>query len=1307
MDTTKYKFQKLTPVRDTKLSVYADSLDYVFHDDDLKNIAITGPYSSGKSSMLETYKSANKDKRFIHISLAHFESVTSPSMDFNDNSQSLEVDKKNVKDKAYNQRFEADIKSVEGKILNQLIHQIDTKKIPQTHFKIKRPLSPKKMLGISAMFTIFITLLIFLFNRNAWIIFVNGISSCSFKLLLSPTTAEWFVIISIGTCALITFWGLFNLLKLQHNKNLFRKLSIQGNEVEIFENDDDSFFDKHLNEVLYLFQNTKADAIVFEDMDRYNSNQIFEKLREINYLLNNSANSINNKAKKKLKISQLEIKIKNKLFKKKSDNNYKTFRFFYLLRDDIFNSKDRTKFFDFIIPIVPVIDGANSYDKFIEYFKAGGILNSFDNSFLQELSIYIDDMRLLKNIYNEYLIYHDRIQLTELSCNKLLAMITYKNLFPRDFSELQLGKGFVFCLFINKENFIKAEVAKIEKRIGEIKCLLVNADQEQLLDLDELDALFLDENRRIYDVDGKESNEFSTRGNFIRAMKDNPDKVYSSSSYYGTNNGRQRFNIMSEFEKLLTVPKYLERKEIVETKTTMKKKQLHDELQQLDNRKKELESATLSEIIQINKDMALKVYSATYTDEINITHKYEDVKGSLYFPLIKYLVRNKHIDENYSDYMSYFYEQGISRIDQIFVRSVFDVEAKPFAYTLKDAALVASKISPRYYSQPEVLNFDLFAFLLQSQNENLHKLLQQLKNNHRIDFVLEFWRIGKEKKELFHNVNNVWPAIWQEISQANDIQEEDKNKYLVDTFYYSPHKDIKRMNIDDIITKHISTCSSFLAISEPKITLITDALDFLKVRFGAIDYNVSDKDLFNEIYSRNLYEIDQSMIFLVLQKMYQLHQNEDFYHRNYSLLLLRPDEPIVGYISDNMDTYISLVCSICSGKITDDQTNALAVINHPDVKQNQKENYINALVTEIEELKAVDDSRLWPSLLIQHHVPCSKENILIYYFDSENAFDAALTDFINTSETEKGLSYNGVVQSHGEDKSLAFYKSLLTNNALKDEKYTALLSTFGASYPKFTYEGIDDNKMLILINLKIIQMNSYNLTFIREKYASCRMSFILFNIDEYAQNAINESEGNFDFSELKELIKKKIADENMIRLLSFTNECISIAGINVSDAVKKHVLENNYCKDDLPWLVSNYEEESSEIKTVLFTLYIKEIAHIVHNCIKTPFSLLVALLQSSSILNKSELLTTQLRDLTQEQAIECFRVLKMGNLLTVFEGKWPSIEIDDTNTLILEIMKSKKWISSFAEDDNKPGYYRIRARRNIESQYALPNHPLQ
>lgn len=78
----------------------------------------------------------------------------------------------------------------------------------------------------------------------------------------------------------------YKLICTQKNKNVFRKLNLQGNEIEIFEESDDSYFDKYLNEVLYLFENAEADVIVFEDIDRFNANRIFERLREVNTLAN-------------------------------------------------------------------------------------------------------------------------------------------------------------------------------------------------------------------------------------------------------------------------------------------------------------------------------------------------------------------------------------------------------------------------------------------------------------------------------------------------------------------------------------------------------------------------------------------------------------------------------------------------------------------------------------------------------------------------------------------------------------------------------------------------------------------------------------------------------------------------------------------------------------------------------------------------------------------------------------------------------------------------------------------------------------
>jgi hypothetical protein len=202
-------------------------------------------------------------------------------------------------------------------------------------------------------------------------------------------------------------------------------------------------------------------------MDRYNANRIFERLREINTLINTQR-----KQRRKKPANMLFLH----LFRK--NVSYTPLRFFYLLRDDIFTTKDRTKFFDYIVPIVPVIDGSNSYDKLIEKFKDGGIYEKFDSHFLQKLSLYVDDMRLLLNIYNEFIVYESRINSTEQDWNKLLAMITYKNLFPYDFSELQLRRGYVHTVFSQKQIWIDkwekgpdALIASNRKKIDEVDFL--------------------------------------------------------------------------------------------------------------------------------------------------------------------------------------------------------------------------------------------------------------------------------------------------------------------------------------------------------------------------------------------------------------------------------------------------------------------------------------------------------------------------------------------------------------------------------------------------------------------------------------------------------------------------------------------------------------------------------------------------------------------------------------------------------------------------------------------------------------------
>ncbi|ORF22413.1 hypothetical protein BGI05_02140, partial [Snodgrassella alvi] len=410
---TKYEYQKLTPYTEVDLKESKKAFDHVFQHDDVRNIAISGAYGSGKSSLIESYEkylqttNTNRKpvRKFLHISLAHFRT---------ENNHLSEVLNKEANSKNENN----ELSILEAKILNQLIHQISAEQIPQSNFAVKRITSKRDLLAITVSSIIFLLFMLDIIFSATWKEFVLSLEYSGLKdLLLGLTTKIFLLSSAIWSMGLFAIF-LYYIIKIQKYKNIFRKLKFQGNEIEIVTESSDSFFDKYLNEVVYLFANADVDVIVFEDIDRFDNVRIFERLREINKLTNNQL----------------------KQYQKKET---KILRFFYLLRDDIFCTKDRTKFFDFIIPVVPVVDSSNSYDQLITILKIYIDGNKIENGFLEGISLYIDDMRLLKNICNEFHLYYSNINNNklELNANKMFAIIVYKNLFPLDFTLLQMNQG--------------------------------------------------------------------------------------------------------------------------------------------------------------------------------------------------------------------------------------------------------------------------------------------------------------------------------------------------------------------------------------------------------------------------------------------------------------------------------------------------------------------------------------------------------------------------------------------------------------------------------------------------------------------------------------------------------------------------------------------------------------------------------------------------------------------------------------------------------------------------------------------------
>lgn len=1263
MEETEYNFQKLTPDPNVKLEIYKDAIDFAFKHADILNIAISGPYGAGKSSIIESYKAQNSEKKFLHISLAHFESKVDNQhnevvLDQNANQQNKVVTNQDEnKSTCYKEE-----NTLEGKIINQLIHQIDPDKIQQTNFKIKRKINTWDIMKTSFFVMIFSILLAYTTFFENWVGYINSLPECCLKFLIEWTSGTGYRFLSGLICTMLLGCGLYSTLKLQANRSILKKVKLQGNEIEVFSHCEEAYFDKHLNEVLYLFENSGVDVIVFEDIDRYNTNQIFEKLREINGLLN---------------------------------KNTKKIRFFYLIRDDLFISKDRTKFFDFIIPIVPVMDSSNSYDQFIEHLQKGNLIKQLDNGFLQGLSLYIDDMRILKNIYNEFVIYNHRITDTELDKNKLLSIIVYKNIFPKDFSELHLGRGFVYNLFQQQSILANNKIDKINEDIKIREAKIAEINNELCLDIDELNALYFVPLRGSYlEVNGQSESQHKTRTEFVRALKSSTQNILYNDRY--NNIWANKSDIDQDFSRLKQNSEYVKRKKNIESKMAGEAEKLNEEIEKLKAERRIILESTVKNLI--NKDNINEVFNIVFKNEINEINEFKEIKGSPYFDLIKYLIRNGYLDETYADYMTYFYENSLSRNDKIFLRSITDQRAKEYTYRLKNFDLLLAKLKNVDFSKPEILNFDLLLYLLKEKSININYLTdiyRQLEKSENYNFIEQFFSINKSMALFIEDFNRICPNMCYKILQESNMIYDLKKLYVINTLYCSSKEELEKLNRDNGLKYFIAMDKIFLEVQQPRIDRIIDGLICLDVRFNWIDIDRANKELFNEIYNHNLYEININFIELLLKVFYKLEIDSDFKQRNYTLIKSQSNQPIIDYIENNLNLYLNLILENCEGCITDDEEIAESIINNENINQVYKERYIEYLKTIFSDINKISGIEQQGRLLERTLVEYNSDNILSYFCLQDKKIDDKLTHFINCGSGILKFNSEEIDNKFGENTTSNFYNAIVVCENLVNEKYETLLKLLNRHYKNFSKKNISTDKISILINLNIIRMNDQTLDFIRANYSSNLIEYIKFNISQYIKNIENEEKLNYN-EMLLLLDEKDISDDNKIALIDLTNKEISIANKNYSKNLKLKIIQDHFDSQDLALLLQLYPKADTQFRDTAKNIFIKNIDEIIENQYSMEFITLFDLIQETKIdLNiRQEVFSLYLSKFDKKQIKKCLTTLQMIDYLNLFEGKRPRFEINDINERILNVFKDKQWITDFDVDKKDNNFYRAIGRFN-------------
>ena len=1292
-------FYDLTPINDIELGIYEDAINFSLKNDKILNVAISGSYGSGKSSLLETYKKKHPEKKFLNISLTHFNSMENSG---NIKEKNKKVNNNNAGQDNLEENDNEKTKSLanvlEAKILNQMLHQISEKNIPLTDFKIKGKFSKLRLVLFTICILIFILSFFQIIFFKQWHNFIIGLYHMKFVYnILKKSTYPCFKLIS--GIILIAFSGIFiyKILKFQKTKNFLKKLNIQGNEFEIAGDNEDSYFDKYLNEVIYLFENSDVDAIIFEDIDRYEISEIFERLREINKLVNNKLKNHKNNIFLNFIFDRLE-KTKIYFLQKR-----RILKFFYLLRDDIYISKDRTKFFDFIIPVIPVIDSSNSYDKIIELLKEDNHYN-LNQNFLYKISLYIDDMRLLKNICNEFKIYYKKLSGakndTKINSDKVLAIIVYKNLFPKDFADLQLNQGFVYNLFSQKDKFLEERVKEIDEQIN-LQMEVLKQQKNETLDLRELDVL--NENYHHY---------YYNR------------RIFSQKEY----------NDWGSF-------KYEERKKLLQERKENTTSEIEKKINSLEYEKNKLKNSYFRKII--TRENIDSIFTCTYIDELKNEHKFEDVKGNPYFKLLKFLIREGYLDERYSYYMAYFYENRLTKIDKNFLIAVADKEKLEYNYKLDNPNLVAERLEISDFDEIESLNFDLLNCLLKLEDSNSKNkkttMFTQLKETKNFEFVSSYLKLGNLgelcQKKFTILLYSIWETFFSEVKNYEKLLENDLYMYVVDILQFSKKDDLKKINKNNNILEYIENKKDFfdfrlysknieiLEIHSNYLNFFNN-LESLDIKFKELEYsnsfdsfsheglgwaifesnfkkkryilnfnniNLMIKEvLYKNILSKDIQEateFEKTLFFLKKEKLDLTDKkikklndilSKELKTKNYTIINngLENTSYLLEYLEENIDKYAETILENCDGKIEEEEEYIIKFLNFEDITNEKKEKYIEFLADNITDFSKIDNRNLWNILLSKKKTEYSEKNIFTYF--RENGFNEILIQFINLKL--KKLSYKEF-NFEKEDKS-TFFIEVLKCYELNNEVYSDILKTLEYVDENIRFpENIPDEKIDILIKLDVIKMNSENLTFIRNYYESSLNYFIKFNLNKYLEIIDNNL---FSQDELLSILSDKDIDiSSKLKLLNFSNQKIKIMNKDYPVEVQNYILENNYDGSEFLELIKNFNNFEEKTKEIIFNITKNNIGNFYSNLDKTSPSLIKKFLKGKEIDNEVKLIILiNLLDFIREVE-KFYKYLKLVNSKDykdlVKRNISFNIGINAFNLQLLQKLKEKGFIESFSQ----------------------------
>lgn len=1024
---------------------YLDTLGEALGDNNNTNIAITGGYGAGKTTIIDSYFEENKKEaeKMMRVSIATFQPEETP-------------------------KLTTDHNLLEQQILQQMFFQVNPNKIPNSRFTKISDLSFKYVFGVLlyVLFTVIFTILIV---SNNWI--NTYYSSTETIMGFFYSNWLWFLLLSL----IITLNGISIWLLLMFFRKLgVSKFGVASTNIEFNFKDGSTVFNHYLDEIIYLFKKTDFEYIIFEDLDRFQNVKIFERLRSLNTALNRSAQLTG-----------------------------KNIKFVYALKDDIFTGEDetesiynRTKFFDFIIPAVKVMHSSTAESILLK--KLNNLLpqendqvsdnQKLSSSLVADVALFINDMRTLINICNEFEVFRWRLQKSSVTYDNLFAFVVYKNIYPKDYSDLLENKGLVFDVFNKKEEIVRT----LENKINILKNKSTNGLGSIITDKNDVAMLFSKKRKLHNKVIMKDniilvstpsgSINYIQEGQkilnyFIKQGIDGEFSVHENGKPIG------KYRNIEEFVTIDSV-NYLELYRDFEDKNIQEEKEIESQINELKKKIKYVKTKSISRLL-IEDSIDL---------HIDLSNK----------KLLSFLIRNNWLNESYEDYLTEFREGSISKKDNEFIQSIKSGYTRENLYlNLKNVRKVAEKIRVDDINSIAVLNKDLIIFLLENDTEinngKMNKIIQILFS-HLDQHLEEVLVLIEILKEVTSEKILVWEFldasiqngvdIWKVIEEAGASKEQ-KEDLAITLFESCNFEELERISTDNLR----DFASNNLDVKKlTNLGNMFDVLEGLEVKFVSIS-SIEEKSILENIIQTNCYQIN----LLNLRKILS--------NREISVRLIMEDIRVYNYCSDSSNIELLITNVLIQQERYREEEDIFAEFIEQLVDIDINNSVIQSLlchrsgvITKLNQIYSFKLIRIlfdekkfkltWEN--IEYCSEVFKKNEIIFNIDALLSIEHSWIELIENSSERVQTDFKN------EEKYSLFVNRILKlneDNHSKIEEFIAQLE-----FPVMIEEVSEiDNKVLeLLINHRILpwQSNIYSVIHSEQH----KVAFVLDNIDGARDN---------------------------------------------------------------------------------------------------------------------------------------------------------------------------------------------------------------